>query len=91
MQTSFNRPLSFFGGKMPKECSLVPDAGHVLFAKPLRFAFVKGVGAAPPDNPRVNFTGDPYWTDGLRLVMWLSNEPVTYQKVENEHWAPAPR
>jgi len=56
-----------------------------------RFAFAMGVGAAPPDNPRVNFTGDPYWTDGLRLVMWLSNEPVNYQKVENERWEAAPR
>jgi hypothetical protein len=56
-----------------------------------RFAFAKGVGAATPENPRVNFTGDPYWTDGLRLVMWLSNEPVSYQKVGNERWEPAPR
>ena len=56
-----------------------------------RFAFAKGVGAATPENPRVNFTGDPYWTDGLRLVMWLSNEPVSYQKVENERWEAAPR
>jgi hypothetical protein len=39
----------------------------------------------------VNFTGDPYWTDGLRLVMWLSNEPVNYQKVENERWETAPQ
>jgi hypothetical protein len=56
-----------------------------------RFAFAKGVGAAAPESPCVNFTGDPYWTDGLRLVMWLSNEPVSYQKVENERWEPAPR
>jgi LssY C-terminus len=56
-----------------------------------RFAFAKGVGAAAPESPRVNFTGDPYWTDGLRLVMWLSNEPVSYQKVENERWESAPR
>ena len=56
-----------------------------------RFAFASGVGAATRESPRVNFTGDPYWTDGLRLVMWLSNEPVSYQKVENERWEPAPR
>jgi hypothetical protein len=56
-----------------------------------RFAFAKGAGAATPENPRVNFTGDPYWTDGLRLVMWLSNQPVTYQKVQSERWEPAPR
>ena len=57
----------------------------------IRFAFAKGVGAAAPESPRVNFTGDPYWTDGLRLVMWLSNQPVSYQKVGNERWEPAPR
>jgi len=56
-----------------------------------RFAFANGVGAATPENPRVNFTGDPYWTDGLRLVMWLSNEPVTYHRVESERWEPPPR
>jgi hypothetical protein len=56
-----------------------------------RFAFAKGVGAAAPEKPRVNFTGDPYWTDGLRLVMWLSEVPISYQKVENEGWQPAPR
>ncbi len=50
----------------------------------LRYAFAKGVGAATPESPRGNYTGDPYWTDGLRLVMWLSGEPVSYQKVESE-------
>jgi LssY C-terminus len=40
----------------------------------LRYAFAKGVNAATPENPRVNYTGDPYWTDGLRLVMWLSGD-----------------
>jgi hypothetical protein len=30
-----------------------------------RFAFAKGVGAAAPETPRVNFTGEPYWTDGF--------------------------
>jgi toxin ParE1/3/4 len=30
----------------------------------------------------MNYTGDPSWTDGLRLVMWLSGEPVSYQQVE---------
>jgi len=41
----------------------------------LRYAFAKAVGAATPENPRKNYTGDPYWTDGLRLVMWLSGQP----------------
>jgi hypothetical protein len=56
----------------------------------LRYAFAKGVGAATPERPRENYTGDPYWTDGLRLVMWLSGEPVSYQKVEAGRWEPDP-
>jgi hypothetical protein len=52
-----------------------------------RFAFAHGVGAATPEAPRGNYTGDPYWTDGLRLVMWLSEEPVSYQRVESQGWA----
>jgi hypothetical protein len=51
-----------------------------------RFAFAHGVGAATPEAPRGNYTGDPYWTDGLRLVMWLSSEPISYQRVESEGW-----
>ena len=57
----------------------------------LRYAFAKGVGASTPESPRGNYTGDPYWTDGLRLVMWLSSEPVSYQRVEVERWEPLPR
>jgi len=64
----------------------------VFYSQSLReYAFAKGVGAATPENPRVNYTGDPYWTDGLRLVMWLSLEPISYQKVQSARWAPAPR
>ena len=35
--------------------------------------------------------GDPYWTDSLRLVMWPSEEPVSYQKVEAGQWEQVPR
>jgi hypothetical protein len=63
----------------------------MFYSQSLRgFAFANGVGVATQQSPRVNFTGDSYWTDGLRLVMWLSNDPVTYQKVENEQWEPTP-
>ena len=57
-----------------------------------RFAFVKGVGAATPEAPKHNYTGDPYFTDGLRLVLWMSEEPITYQHVEGMAWeTPSPR
>lgn len=51
-----------------------------------RRAYAKGVGAATVEQPRFNYTGDPYWSDGLRLVMWLSAEPVNYNQVEAVGW-----
>jgi hypothetical protein len=57
----------------------------------IQYAFATGVGAATPESPGRNYTGDPYWTDGLRLVMWLSSEPVSYQKVKSEPWESVPR
>jgi hypothetical protein len=51
-----------------------------------RFAFVKGVGAATIDDPRRNLTGDPYFTDGMRLVVWLSREPVPSHDTEDLGW-----
>ena len=53
-----------------------------------RFGLVKGVGPSTPAAPRVNYTGDPYFTDGLRAVMWMSDTPVTYQRIESLRWEP---
>jgi hypothetical protein len=51
-----------------------------------KFAFVKGVGAAPISAPRRNLTGDPCFTDGLRTVLWISNDPVDFEEVEFVEW-----
>jgi hypothetical protein len=51
-----------------------------------RFAFVRGVGEATADRPHRNLTGDPYFTDGLRLVVWLSREPVPAERARNLGW-----
>ena len=57
-----------------------------------RFGFVEGVGAASASAPRANLTGDPYYTDGLRLVLFLGDEQVPVEKVERLPWArPEPR
>lgn len=48
--------------------------------------FVGGVGAAPISAPRGNLTGDPYYTDGKRLVLFLGNEPVPLDQVELVKW-----
>ncbi|MGR8946519.1 MAG: LssY C-terminal domain-containing protein [Gammaproteobacteria bacterium] len=51
-----------------------------------RFGFVSGVGATTPQEPRLNLTGDPYETDGLRLVVVLAPEFVQPQHARNFHW-----
>lgn len=56
-----------------------------------KFGFVKGVGAAQIDSPRQNLTGDPYFTDGYRVVLWLSGDPVAISNVQYVEWeAPPP-
>lgn len=52
----------------------------------LKFAYVKGVGAAPISEPRQNLTGDPYFTDGYRAVLWVSNDPIAMENVEFVEW-----
>lgn len=44
------------------------------------------LGAAPVDQPRANRTGDPYYTDGLRIVMWVSNKLTDLQDIEYLDW-----
>jgi hypothetical protein len=51
-----------------------------------RFGAVEGVGAATPESPRHNYTGDPYYTDGHRIVLWLSDQPVTYHRIGPIQW-----
>ena len=40
------------------------------------------VGVASIDAPRGNLTGDPYFTDGRRISMWISNQPVSVSEIE---------
>jgi len=51
-----------------------------------KFAYVEGAIPAPIDEPRGNFTGDPYFTDGYRLVMWVTSTPVDTNDVEFVDW-----
>lgn len=58
-----------------------------------RYGFVSGVRAATMSAPRTNLTGDPYYTDGLRAVIFLSHEPKPLDGIERLRWElpPAPR
>jgi hypothetical protein len=51
---------------------------------------VGGVGAAPADAPRGNLTGDPYFTDGRRIVLVLSEERTPALDIAVYEWEPAP-
>ena len=51
-----------------------------------RFGFVKGVGAASEDQPHYNLTDDYYFTDGMRLVVWLSPSPVPPHFAQDLGW-----
>ena len=55
-----------------------------------RFGFVKGVGAAPREQPRHNLTGDPFFTDGLRVVLFFENRPTTLGRIEMVDWERPP-
>jgi hypothetical protein len=47
-----------------------------------RIGFVKGVGEAGKDAPRFNLAGDPYFTDGLRAVMFFEPRPSTLDDLD---------
>lgn len=47
-----------------------------------KFAYVGGVGPAPYDQPRGNLTGDPYFTDGQRVVMWIDGGQHPISEIE---------
>ena len=51
-----------------------------------RFGFVKGSAYAPATQPRVNLTGDPYHSDGMRLVIILAPRPVPPDQIRSLLW-----
>jgi hypothetical protein len=46
-----------------------------------RWGLAPGVGAAAPERPRKNLTGDAYYTDGMRLVLVLARRVVPMSAV----------
>jgi hypothetical protein len=50
------------------------------------FGFTRASEPVPRSLPRKNLAGDAYFTDGLRLVVFLSSEPVAAEKVRNLGW-----
>jgi hypothetical protein len=51
-----------------------------------KFAYVGGVGEVSYTQPRGNLTGDPWFSDGYRLVLWVSSTPVDIDELEAVPW-----
>jgi len=70
----------------------VDEARHsviedLLFSNTIsKVGFVKGVGRATPSKPRKNLTGDPYFTDGLRTVIFLDPGPTSLERIRAINW-----
>jgi hypothetical protein len=60
---------------------------NLAYAQSLKaVGYVGGVGAVPKDQPRGNLTGDPWFTDGYRLVLWVSSRPTPISDLEFLQW-----
>jgi hypothetical protein len=56
---------------------------HLAYAQSLaKFGYVGGVGAYTFDSPRGNLTGDPWFTDGLRVVLFVSEGSLSISEIE---------
>jgi hypothetical protein len=51
-----------------------------------KFAYVGGVGEVSIDNPEGNLTGDPWFSDGYRIVLWVTAEPLSIDDVDFFEW-----
>jgi hypothetical protein len=51
-----------------------------------KLGYVAGVGAASKEAPRYNLVGDPYYTDGLRAVMFIEPRPHTLSDIDRLDW-----
>ena len=55
------------------------------------FGYVRAMPPHPIESPGHNLTGDPFMTDGLRLVMFFHSPMTPMHAVRNLHWQEANR
>ena len=76
-----------------------PDVDHArdsLVMDYSRLGFVERLGwlqvgePSSPDAPRRNLTGDRWWSDGLRAVIFISDEPMRRDFGADVDWGPPP-
>lgn len=49
-------------------------------------AFSRSGKVVPLENPEVDFNNNPFFSDGIRIVMWLSGEPVSLLETRKLQW-----
>jgi hypothetical protein len=52
----------------------------------LKYGYVNGTGVATISKPRRSLHDDDYFTDGLRIVIWVSDKPVSFSEVQRMQW-----
>jgi hypothetical protein len=52
----------------------------------LRYGYIRLSQVATLSNPRQGLYDDDYFTDGMCLVLWVSNEPIALDEVHFEPW-----
>ena len=55
-----------------------------------RGGWVKGVGPSTRSNPKLNLTGDPYFTAGYRIVLMFDRRPRSVKELELFDWDEGP-
>jgi hypothetical protein len=63
---------------------LVQDMAHSQGLE--RIGWVKGVGAASSSEPHHMEDGSPFFTDGLRLVLWFGEPPIPLDEIQFRLW-----
>lgn len=62
----------------------------ILAQRVAALGLASGVGLVHPDEPRFNLLGDPYYTDGLRLVAIFTDKPVAWSQIQSLGWEYSP-
>jgi hypothetical protein len=66
-------------------------AEDLLYSQALhRVGYVKGVGETSKDAPQMNLVGDPWYSDGLRAVLFFEPRPYTLSDLEFLSWEQTP-
>ncbi len=56
-----------------------------------KFAWLQGPNQVPIDQPRKDVTGESYFTDGYRVVLWPSGDPYSLLETDYLAWDNPPR